>query len=187
MKKLLLALVLALVLSGCSSTDSNSNFDQLFATLLDATANKNYETIAEHIHPEYGLRLSPYGHVKTDTDQIISANAIADAATDDFTNNWGQFDGSGDPILMTTDEYWDRFVYKNDYLNVEDHTVPSVPYGGNILINHQEIYPDATIRHVNFPGTEAYDYIDWGTLFFVLKEIDSKWYLIGLINHEWTI
>src|SRR5690554_8090543 len=44
----------------------------LTQTILEQIKSKNYTSLIQYIHPDSGLRFSPYGYVNTNTDIVLT-------------------------------------------------------------------------------------------------------------------
>lgn len=144
--------------------------------------------MAEYVHPDKGVRFTPYTYVSTEHDVVFYPEAARNLFSDENQYLWGSYDGTGWDILLTPAEYYDRFVYSHDFANA-----PQVGYNeflsfGNMLENQFEVYPDAVIVEYYFPGFEAqYEGMDWKSLRLVFEQHQGSWKLVGIIHNEWTI
>ncbi len=158
--------------------------DQVVQLLKD----KNMKKVATFVHPEHGVRFSPYGYIDVDQDLVFSKEEVAGLWENEQVYHWGYFDGKGDPIEKTFADYYDRFVYDADYVHAEEKAVDERLGHGNTLDNTKEIYPDGTVVEYHFSGfEEQYEGMDWRSLRLVLIEENDKWYLVSVIHDEWTI
>ena len=163
---------------------------KLTQTILLTVKNKNYSAFANYIHPVAGIRFSPYGYVDTANDIIFSkAKFIAQAGNPNQDMIvWGAFDGTGDPIRMTLNNYIQRFVYDVDFVKPEKRSVNKFIGGGNSLNNLDSVYKDCDFTESHFSGfEEKYGGMDWKTLRLVFKERNGKFFLVGIVHDEWTI
>ena len=87
--------------------------------VLTVLKGKDYESFAHFIHPVIGVRFSPYGHIDTAADKVFSTGAFLDELSKNpqTTITWGQYDGTGEPIVLTIEAYFNKFVYNADFLN----------------------------------------------------------------------
>jgi hypothetical protein len=154
--------------------------------ILTAFKNKDYEKLSSYVHPEKGVRFSPYSYVDTNRDKKFTADQIKGMTTDKTVYEWGSFDGSGDPIKLNFSDYAKRFVYDQDFLTVKQVSLNHPIGKGNTINNAADKYPDATIVEYYFPGTDKYDGMDWRSLRLVMEKKDGTWYLVGVIHDEWT-
>jgi hypothetical protein len=164
------------------------------AQIIMALKNRDLERLSSYVHPEMGVRFSPYPYVRAEQeppdnrDLVFSADHIWNFFSDLALYHWGWFDGSGDPIESTFEGYWDRFIYDVDF--ARPHVVGYDEFigWGNTVNNIPEIYPDAVIVEYHFEGFDPdYAGLDWKSLRLVLEERDGEWYLVGIVHAEWTI
>lgn len=159
-------------------------------TILITLKNKNYLAFANYIHPVEGLRFSPYGYVDTVHDIKVSRQKFINEAgkTPQDMIVWGAFDGTGDPIRMTLNNYLQRFVYDVDFVKPEKRSVNKFIGGGNSLNNLESVYKNCDFTESHFSGfEEKYGGMDWKTLRLVFKNRNGKFFLVGIVHDEWTI
>lgn len=150
----------------------------------------DYDLIAlsELVHPDHGVRFSPYSFVEPDLHVVFQQSQLSALAQDTTIYQWGYYDGIGEPIELTFAEYYHRFIYDQDYINAESIHINERYGQGNSLDNSAEIYPNGTVVEFHFSGFEAqYEGMDWRSLRLVLEQDNNQWYLIAIIHDEWTI
>jgi hypothetical protein len=163
---------------------------KLTQNILLTLKNKNYSAFANYIHPVSGIRFSPYGYVDTLSHLRFSKEKFIATASADSQEMivWGVFDGTGDPIKMTFNNYMQRFVYDVDFAKPEKRSVNEFIGSGNSLNNLDSVYKDCDFTESHFSGFEKkYAGMDWKTLRLVFKERNGKYLLVGIIHDEWTI
>lgn len=168
----------------------DSVLKDLSKSVLTAFKNKDYTALASLMHPDEGVRFSPYGYIDTLHDKIIKAEWIVKQAGSKKQEKilWGEFDGTGDPINQTLDEYMKEFVYDVDFLNPEKLTVNQFIGAGNSPNNLAAIYPGLDFTESWFSGFDKrYDGMDWRSLRLVFRLKDGKYYLVAVVHDEWTI
>ncbi|HEY0827812.1 MAG TPA: hypothetical protein VGE40_06940 [Bacilli bacterium] len=149
---------------------------------------KNVEDLSIFVHPDKGVRFSPYGHVDVKTDRVYTAKELSKALSDAATYNWGSFDGSGEPIDLTFEQYYDKFIYDKDFAKPTEIAYDTVIGKGNTLINYDEVYPNTKMVEYHFPQFDKqYDGMDWESLRLIFEEKDGAWYLVAVIHDQWTI
>ena len=158
--------------------------DQILHKLKD----KDMSALAELVHPEKGVRFTPYSYVDVNKDVKIASSEFAGLMNETTKRLWGAFDGSGEPIDMIFSEYYKKFVYDVNFLEAPQIIFNQAVQRGNSLVNMKEAYPDALFIEYHFPGFEAqYQGMDWRSLRLAFEEKDGKWYLVGIIHDQWTI
>jgi hypothetical protein len=159
-------------------------------TILTLLKNKNYLAFANHIHPVEGIRFSPYGFVDTVHDIKFSKQRFIGEAGQPIQDmiDWGEFDGTGDPIKMTLNNYMQRFVYDVDFAKPEKRSVNEFIGGGNSLNNLELVYKNCDFTESHFSGFDKkYGGMDWKSLRLVFKVRNRKFLLVGIVHDEWTI
>ena len=203
MKKLGLMLVFALsvllLLPGCGTTDNTAGNEQeepVVAESLPDTAaevvlllkNKDFSGLSEKVHPEKGVRFSSYAFVDIAKDKVFSAEDVSVLADDTQTYNWGNYDGSGEPIQLDFNGYYEKFVYDQDFANAEKISENEIIGSGTTTNNIKEAYPDGSFTEYHFTGFDPqYEGMDWVSLRLVFEKIDQQWYLVGIVHDQWTI
>jgi hypothetical protein len=158
--------------------------------VLTVLKDKDYESFARFIHPVEGVRFSPYGYIDTAADKVFSAGAFLDELSKKPQTRiiWGQYDGTGEPIVLTIDDYFKKFVYNADFLNAPQSSLNEMIGSGNSLNNLTTIYKDCDFTEHHFPGfNKKYNGMDWRSLRIVFKEYNNKIYLVGIVHDQWTI
>jgi hypothetical protein len=160
-------------------------FDKAFV-IVSALKNKNMNEVAQYVHPQMGLRFSPYATVK-DTDQVFSADKVAGLMEDPMVYLWGNYDGSGEPINLTYADYYAKFVYDEDFANAPQMALNHRLSTGNSIDNTFEYYQNSMVVEFYFPGFDAqYAGMDWRSLRLVFMQQGNDWFLVGIIHDQWT-
>ncbi|MBP1167801.1 hypothetical protein JOE44_004685 [Chryseobacterium sp. PvR013] len=154
--------------------------------VLKALKAKDYTTFASLIHPEKGIRFSMYAFVDTKGDKHFSKEDFEKYQPTKTLFTWGAHDGSGDPYKATINEYLGKWVFSKDF-TASQYSLNKFIGGGNSLNNLQEIYPKDDFTENYIKGTEKYGEMDWKTVRFVFEEFQGKYYLIAVVNDQWTI
>lgn len=168
--------------------DKDSAILTITKEVLGIFKNKDYSELTRYIHPELGVRFSPYAYIDTTSDQKFTNSTYNQAVKSTKKRIWGSFDGTGDPMRMKFKEYFKSFVYDVDFLNAEKTTLNTKSSHGNDLDNLKDIYPGCVYTESYFSGfDEKYGGMDWRALRLVYKEYEGKYYLVAVIHDEWTI
>ncbi|MFC1656197.1 hypothetical protein ACFL3C_04980 [Patescibacteria group bacterium] len=203
MKKLISILLVSvatlMLFSGCQSDKTDNGKDEQPASvqeqievkskqILLAFKNNSIGYVAQHVHPNEGVRFSPYGNVDTDNDVVLSADELKSIMADSRSFSWGHYDGSGEPIENGFGAYFEEFVYDEDFLNAEKVAYDEIISTGNTVNNIETAYPDAHFVEYHFSGfAPEYEGMDWASLRLVFEEHKGEWYLVGVIHDQWTI
>lgn len=130
---------------------------------------------------------SPYAYV--DTTKIVSLTKPEFNKLFEYEEKivWGRFDGTGEEIKFSVQEYFDRFV--TDFnLTAERNQLlkDTIPSRGNELNNVKEIFPNTTIIEIHKPASEESMGMDWRSLILVIEKVEDAWKLKALVHNEWT-
>lgn len=154
--------------------------------ILLALKNKNYKAFSDFIHPESGIRFSMYAFVNPTEDKHFSKADFQKYQPMRTIFTWGSRDGSGEIYKATINKYIADWVFKKDFTKSE-YALNTFTGGGNSLNNLKEIYPGRNFTENYIPGSEKNGGMDWNSLRFVFEEFQGKYYIIAVINDEWTI
>jgi hypothetical protein len=156
--------------------------------LIQALKAKDADLIAEYVHPDKGVRFTPYTHVSTDSDQVFDQESMKGFFSDQQVYLWGNYDGSGYEIRLTPSQYYEKFIYTADFMNAEEVGYNEVLSVGNMLENQFEVYENPIIVEYYFSGfNPEYEGMDWQSLRLVFEEYEDEWKLVGIIHNQWTI
>lgn len=171
--------------------EKEAESNNLLIRVIDAIElikEKDFNALSEYVHPEKGVRFTPYFYIDTDVDQVFTPEEVAGLMEDEEVYHWGNYDGTGDPIELKFSDYYDRFVYDNDFANPQI-IGNNVPIGqGNTLDNVVEAYPNGHFIEFHFKQIDPqYEGMDWSSLRLVFEEMNGVWYLVGIVHGQWTI
>jgi hypothetical protein len=159
--------------------------------IMLAIKNRNMRGLASFVHPRKGVRFSPYSYVEKKAHRVLTRQQIVNLYNSRQRLVWGEADGSGDPIRLTFRQYLSRFVYRLDLLTDKDPVYnPEHPQGGGTTVNNiGEVYPGTIIVGYSHEGITAPQGggMDWQNLFLIFEKMGNQWYLVGIVNDEWTI
>jgi hypothetical protein len=164
-----------------------ASFEGLAAEILPLLQRQDFTAVAPFIHPELGVRISPYGYINADKDLVFTRDQVAAFGSNQQVYLWGVQAGSGMDINLTVAEYWPEYVTSE---------IPAQEWGilqdperkaSNTIDNFAEVYPDGHYVEYFQPGTEEYGYLDWQSLRLGFQQSgDGAYYLMAIIHDEWT-
>lgn len=156
--------------------------------ILQAIKSKDMKQLAAYADSKTGVRFSPYGTIDTKHDLVFSAERLQKLTEGNETYVWGSYDGSGEPIKLTFDQYYGKFVYDHDFAKAPKVGINTIVGTGNSLNNIAEAYPGSIFVEYHFPGFDKkYEGMDWASLRLVLIEAKDGWKLVGIVHDQWTI
>jgi hypothetical protein len=158
---------------------------------LTALKTRDLTKLSSMIHPEKGVRFSPYAYVHTEQggDVVLTAADFQrDLLAEKKLYTWGVQDGNGSPIQGSVGDYWSAFIYDQDFAAAPQVGYNTIIGKGNTRENSREVYPAAIEVEYHFPGFDPkYQGMDWKSLRLVFEQKGSTWYLVGIIHSQWTI
>jgi hypothetical protein len=147
--------------------------------------------LSTFVHPKRGVRFSPYVYVEPEKDRVLSRQQVVTLYRSNRRLVWGDQDGSGDPIRLTFRQYLNGYVYHQDLLNGNEvgYNPESRQGPGNTVNNILENYPRAILVVYSHEGTTGPQggAMDWQQLWLVFEKYGDDWYLVGIVNNEWTV
>jgi len=146
---------------------------------------KDFTTLAKYIHPQQGVRFSPYAAVDVRTDRRYTQTPLAGAWNDRKVHRWGSYDGSGDPITLSFRKYYDQFIFNRDFTKAPDVSFNKLIETGNTISNLDDVYANFVFLEYHFPRDD--DQNNWASLRLVFKPYGKGWRLVGIVNDGWTI
>lgn len=163
------------------------------AQAILALRDRDRQALANLVHPDKGVRFSPYGYVRATPgapggeDLVFSVAEVAGLWSDPTVYHWGSAAGTGEPIELAFAEYCDEYIYDVDFAQPDAIGLGEIIGRGNTLNNIGEVYPGAIMVEYYFEGfNPEYAGYDWRSLRLVLEEAGGSWYLVGVVHDEWT-
>ncbi len=177
-----------------TETNSTSVEKQTKEDSLQAINNKvisvlksgNYNELADFIHPEKGIRFSMYAYINPEKDKIFTRDDFEKYIDSNVRFTFGEKDGTGDPLVVSLKDYLKNWVWKRDF-SVGNYSANEFQGTGNSLNNLQEKYTVAQFTENYIEGSEQYGGMDWNSLRLVFEKYNGKYFLVAIVNDEWTI
>ncbi len=155
-----------------SGPDPNMSLLQTSLEVMGIVKNNDMADLSNYVHPTKGLRFTPYFYIDVQNDQVFTPQQVANLNQDTTVYTWGQFDGSGDPIDFKFNDYYDRFVYDEDYINPHIIGNNTAIGAGNITDNFATEYSNGQFVEFHFTGFDPqYTGMDWRSLRLVFEQM----------------
>ena len=145
----------------------------------------NDTQLIKYFHPVKGVRFSPYSYADTLEHQKFLAHEFLKAGSGIFT--WGNYAGSGEPIVLSRKKYFAEFVYDVDFINLSTASLNEFKGFGNTINNVEEVYKGCPYVEYYFPGEMNNESFTWKSVTLVFEKYKGKYYLIAITHGEWTI
>ncbi|MEQ8236002.1 MAG: hypothetical protein ABRQ23_04440 [Syntrophomonadaceae bacterium] len=156
--------------------------------ILTALKKRDSALLATYVHPQQGLRFTPYSYIDIEKNLVFLAADIPALFTSDKLYTWGSYDGSGEPIDLNFNNYYAKFVYDQNFLAAPQTVFNQVIQRGNTINNFTSAYPRAVSLEYHFAGFDPqYEGMDWKSLKLAFEPVGDRWYLVGIIHEQWTI
>ena len=155
--------------------------------VIEAMHDRDMDRLASLVHPTLGIRFSPYAYVH-EADILVAVEDVPNLLSQETVVLWGAYDGSGAPIELTFAQYYDQFLYDQDFANAEEIGYNRRIGGeGGMVNNIPDFYPGGVMVEYHFSGFEPdYGGLDWRSLRLVFAQDGEEWFLIGIVHDEWT-
>lgn len=170
-----------------ASANENVEDVKTFAKgVVELISEKKWKEFSKIIHPKEGVKFSPYTYV-TEEAVTLKAEQFLDLTKNKKKASWGFYEGSGDPIQLNFNEYYQEFLYKLPYAqakpgkpNEEQTTI------GSTVNNIPKAFSGEGVLTVQFfIQKDKEELFNSGGLTIVLKKDQEKLYVIGLVNCYW--
>ncbi len=148
---------------------------------------KDMAALSQMVHPTKGVRFTAYPFIDTDVDVVLSGQDLSNISTNPTIWHWGYYDGSGEPINMNFDDYYNAFIYDQDFMNPHILGISQPISSGNMINNLSLVYPNNPYVEFHFTGfNPQYVGLDWESLTLVFEEVSGELFLVGVIHGQWT-
>lgn len=164
-------------------------------TIYHILIKKQYDKLTPYIHPIKGVRFAMYanttvnwqGQSHPDTNKVFSQKDFCTyLQKSKIRFTWGQKDGSGDDLVISLPNYLDTWVradkLRNPVISIK-HAQELTHYQGGIVT---QAYLGESVDFLD-KGLQKWDYMDWRLLRLVFEDYQGQFYLIAIINDEWTV
>lgn len=150
--------------------------------------NKDYQSLSKFIHPNLGLTFSPYGFIDTTRCIKFFQTEFVEKVNQQKAMNWGIYDGSGESMILSPENYFKKFVYSADFLNADTTSVNKMVSSGNASTNIEQVFKNYDFTESYFAGFDKkYNGMDWQSLILVYKKLNNEFKLIAIVHKQWTI
>ncbi|SFJ13421.1 hypothetical protein SAMN05421638_2259 [Kaistella treverensis] len=164
----------------------SAQIKELNYQILDTLKSREIAAFAQFIHPDKGVLFSMYGYVDPATDKHFSRSDFIKYSNTNTKFTWGAKDGTGQQLVLSIQDYLADWVFKKDFSGAA-YYFNVFKGSGNSLNNLKTIYPGAVFTENYIAGTEEYDGLDWNSLRFVFEKYEGKYFLVAVVNDQWTV
>ncbi|MDO6658556.1 hypothetical protein [Anaerobacillus sp. 1_MG-2023] len=154
--------------------------------VLNAIKSKDAKTLSKFVHPKKGVLFSPYGTIEVKRAQVFMPAQLKEFFKNSKQLEWGTEAGRGDPIRLSPEEYFNAYVYDEEFSETEIVTFDGIHQETNSIQNIKDVFPESHYVEFFVPGSEEFEGMDWKSLKLVFSEYNGQFYLIGIIHDQWT-
>ncbi|MDF2648339.1 MAG: hypothetical protein K0Q73_4144 [Paenibacillus sp.] len=176
--------------SYAKEADAKKAIESRAKETIQALKKQDLKKLAELIHPKKGVQFSPYSYIHVSSDVQVLGSGLAALWANTSTTHWGDYDGSGDPIDLTFPDYWDKFVYNQDFAAAPQISYNIILGKGNMINNVFSVYPTTSAITVeyHYPGLDPqFQGMDWTSLRLVYENSGTQWYLVAIVHDQHTM
>ncbi len=170
-----------------ANLSADTSLTVLTKRVLTLLKNKDYQNLASYVHPKLGIVFSPYASIDSAKVVHFTAENFLEKVKSTDIITWGNYDGSGEPISMTANEYFKEFVYSADYLNADTTSVNKSIASGTSTNNITSVFKNCNYTESYLKGTnKKLENMDWSSLYLVFERYNEKNYLVAITHNQWT-
>ena len=158
--------------------------ESAYQVLSDLRAG-DYASLAQRVHPVYGVYFSPYSTIDLNANQWFAPSTLARLGRDKNSLIWGTLPGSGEPIDMTAEEYFARYVYDRDYLYAPVISVDRAACPDSGRANTAEAFPDGRFVDLYIPADS--EDVGWTLLRLVFVDYEGSPMLAAVVHSESSV
>jgi|GEM_PF-2300693 len=152
--------------------------------VIEVIVNKHISKLAHYVHPTKGVILSPYVFIQDDA-IILNAKEVEQMFEDTKVYTWGTHAGSGMPIQLTKEQYFDQYLYDQQFQFPDELNINNVKQRGTMVNELQEKFPGSYIVEYHLYGKE--NELAWKSINLIFeKDQQGEWKLIAIVNDQWT-
>jgi hypothetical protein len=156
--------------------------------VIMALKQRDMDALATLVHPEKGVRFSPYVFINPDSDVVFSAERIRSFFQDRTERIWGYYEDTATPLKLTNEAYFKSYVYDDNYAFADKINYNREIKGSLTAGNVFEIYPRTiVIEYLCSKSGNPDDASAWRDLKLVFAAEGKVWYLVGIVHDQWTI
>ena len=176
-----------------NSNDSNENISSEQAEtiiskkaekIINIIAEKNFQELSKYIHPVNGAFFSTLNRFSINSNLKFYVEDIHNFLDNQKVYRWGGIPGSAIPIELNPPDYFDRYIYNNDYINADKIGYNQMFSDPDYQENQHDVFEKAIV--VEFYIEQNEHKLDESTR-IVFQEYEGEWYIVGFSHYEWTI
>ena len=165
----------------------DTSFIDFSNEMIDLLHSNKLEEFSEYFHPKKSCTFVPYTFLTNENQKFITTTFKKQLEAN-LVLNWGDQDGSGEPIELTISDYISQWVYDFDFKtkSTEVHINKGLAFS-NTQNNLTDIFPEAHCIEFYQEGSTEYEGLDWRSLIFYVEKFEGNYVLVAVVHNQWTI
>lgn len=163
-------------------------------TTFSAMKAKDYQALADIVHPVKGARFSLNGRVNPKTDIVLKKTQLKGKSIGKQKFKWGTELGSGEDIVLTLDQFMERFNrdFENPDKSGHNRRVTTAgvsdPEGNSIRVieGGEKVYENPVFEESFFRGKSGLEF-DWDSFVMIFEAYKGDYFLVGVVHNYWLI
>lgn len=155
--------------------------------VLEAMRTDDYVTLASYVDLIDGVYVSPYQYIDFSYIINLTQDNILNMATLPTVFPWGYEPASGDLISLTLIDYFNEYMYDEDYYIAPVVGMNNVVSSGNMINNIVASFPTTDTVEFLFPEFDpSFGGLDWSSITLIFNTDSGIPMLLGVIHGQWT-
>ena len=154
--------------------------------VLNALRDGDMVRLAQWVHPEKGVAFVPATFI-SELNPVFSAEETAKLWENENNYLWGIESGSGEEIQMDFRSFYEQYLFPVDFLFADAVGYDTNIMTGGAIDNSRDVFPDSKFVEYHFDGFDPdFGGLDFRTLRIVLEPIGDRYYVVAIVNNEWS-
>ena len=161
---------------------SDIKISELWNLVLKTLSDGDMNSFSEYVSP-FWVKFSAYWYF-LDEDVVLTRENLKWDREKIFIR-WN-YEWSGEPIELSINDYFDRFVYNHDFLSAPEVNEWTILWRWNSLVNANDYFQNSECIEYYIPGfVEEYEWMDRESLILIFDK--DTHYLIWIAHEQWTV
>ena len=151
--------------------------------VVRALRDRDLDRLAYWVDEERGVLFSPHRRLDPAASPTFFPGELPQFS-EDSKISWGIQEGTGNAIELSFREYFETFVYDEDFAQAPTVSVNRPARPGDSPYNGQDIFPGSSYVEYYFPRQESRGSAGWKSLILVFLPSDGEWRLVAVAHGE---
>jgi len=173
----------ALASPSASVSEEEASLLEAAGEVVRALRDRDLDRLAFWIHEERGVLFSPHRRLDPASSPSFLPGELPQFS-DDTKLVWGVQEGTGNTVELSFREYFETFVYDEDFAQAPTVSVNRSASPGDSPYNGHEVFPGSSYVEYYFPRQESRGSAGWKSLTLVFLPADEGWRLVAIAHGE---